>query len=67
MDQSEVLNLCAGIGALTYCVGVMELGLLNLLILVVICVILTLVGSLRACHMQLTRNHMFIRKILGTR
>ena len=27
------------------------------------CVILTLVCSLRACHMWLTRNHMFIREI----
>ena len=29
------------------------------------CVILTLVCSLRACHMWLTRNRMFFRKILG--
>ena len=43
----------------SYCsVGVMELCLLNLLILIVSCVILTLVSSLRACQM-------FIRKILG--
>ena len=28
-------------------------------------VILTLVCSLRACHMWLTRNHMFIREIWG--
>ena len=47
-----------------YCsVGVMELCLLNLLILIVFCVILTLVCSLRACHMWLTRNHMFIHEI----
>ena len=29
------------------------------------CVILTLVCSLRACHVSLTRNHMFIREIWG--
>ena len=29
------------------------------------CVILTLVCSLRAYHMWLTRNHMFIREIWG--
>ena len=47
-----------------YCsVGVMELCLLNWLIL--FCVILTLVYSLRACHMWLTRNHMFIGEIWG--
>ena len=46
-----------------YIVGVMKLYLLNLLILIVFCVILTLVCSLRACHMWLTRNHMFIREI----
>ena len=33
--------------------------------MIVFCKILTLVCSLRACHMWLTRNHMFIRKILG--
>ena len=32
-------------------VGVMELCLLHLLILIIFCVILTLVCSLRACHM----------------
>ena len=32
-------------------VGVMELYLLHLLILIIFCVILTLVRSLRACHM----------------
>ena len=31
--------------------------------LIVFCVILTLVCSSRACHMWLTRNHMFIREI----
>ena len=42
----------------------MELCLLNLLILIdCFCIILTLVCSLRACHMLLTRNHMFIREI----
>ena len=29
------------------------------------CIILALVCSLRACHMWLTRNHMFIREIWG--
>ena len=29
------------------------------------CLILTIVCSLRACHMWLTRNHMFIREIWG--
>ena len=29
------------------------------------CVILTLVCFLRACHMWLTRNHMFIHKLWG--
>ena len=29
------------------------------------CAVLTLVCSLRACHMWLTRNHMFIREIWG--
>ena len=49
-----------------YCsVGVKELYLLNLLILIVFCVILTLVCSLRACHMWLSRNHMFICEIWG--
>ena len=43
----------------------MELCLLNLLILIVFCVILTLVSSLRACHMWLTRNHVFISEIWG--
>ena len=33
--------------------------------MIVFCVILTLVCSLRACHMWLTRNHMFIREIWG--
>ena len=33
--------------------------------MIVFCVILTLVCSLRACHMWLTRNHMFICKIWG--
>ena len=42
----------------------MELCLLNL-ILIVFCVILTLVCSSGACHMWLTRNHMFIREIWG--
>ena len=43
-----------------YCsVGVMVLCLLNLLILIVFCVILTLVFSLRACHIWLTRNHVY--------
>ena len=32
---------------------------------IIFCVILTLVCSLRACHMWLTRNHMFIREIWG--
>ena len=43
----------------------MELCLLNLLILInfFVCVILTLLCSLRACHVWLTRNHMFIREI----
>ena len=43
----------------------MELRLLNLLILIdcFFCVILTLVCYLRACHMCLTRNHMFIREM----
>ena len=50
-----------------YCsVGVMELCLLNLLILVdCFCVILTPVCCLRACHMWLTRNHMFIGETWG--
>ena len=50
-----------------YCsVGVMEICLLNLLILIdCFCVILMLVCSLRACHMWLTRNHMFKREIWG--
>ena len=39
--------------------------LLSLLILIIFCVILTFVYSLRACHMWLTRNHMFIREIWG--
>ena len=43
----------------------MELCLLNLMILIVFCVIITLVCSLRACHMWLTRNQMFIHEILG--
>ena len=43
----------------------MELCLLNVLILIVFCVILTLVCSLRACQMWLTRNHMFIRESWG--
>ena len=30
-----------------------------------VCVILTLVCSLRACHMWLNGNHMFIREIWG--
>ena len=48
-----------------YCsVGVMELCLLTLLVLIVFCVILTLVCSLKTCHMF--RNHMFIREIWGT-
>ena len=33
--------------------------------MIVFCVILTLVCSLRACHMWLIRNYMFIRKIWG--
>ena len=33
--------------------------------MIAFCVILTLVCSLRACHMWLTRNHMFIREIWG--
>ena len=50
-----------------YCsVGVMELCLLNLLVLIVFCVILTLVCSLKTCHTWLTRSHMFIREIWGT-
>ena len=50
-----------------YCsVGVVELCLLNLLVMIdFFCVILTLVCSLRACHMWLARNHMFIREIWG--
>ena len=49
-----------------YCtVGVMVLCLLNLLVLIVFCVILTLLCSLRTCHMWLTRNHIFIREIWG--
>ena len=36
---------------------------IKFLILIVFYVIL--VCSLRACHMWLTRNHMFIREILG--
>ena len=50
-----------------YCsVGVMKSCLSNLLIFIdFFCVILTLVCSLRACHMWLTRNHMFIREIWG--
>ena len=31
--------------------------------MIVFCVILTLACSLRACHMSLTRNHIFIREI----
>ena len=50
----------------SYCsVGVMESCLLNLLMLTVFCVILTIVCSLRACQMCLTRNHVFIPKIWG--
>ena len=48
-----------------YCrVGVRELRLLNLLILIdwFLCNS-SLVCSFRACHMWLTRNHMFIREI----
>ena len=30
-----------------------------------LCVILTLVCSMRACHMWLTQMHMFIHEILG--
>ena len=41
----------------------MELCLLNLLVLIGFCIILTLVCSLRTCHMWLTRNHMFISRI----
>ena len=48
-----------------YSVGVMELCLLNLLILIVFFVILTLVCSLRASRIWLTRNHMIIREIWG--
>ena len=49
-----------------YCtVGVMVLCLLNLLGLCVFCVLLTLLCSLRTCHMWLTRNHIFIREIWG--
>ena len=49
-----------------YCtVGVMVLCLLNLLVLIVFCVILTLLCSLRTCHIWLTRNHIFIREIWG--
>ena len=33
--------------------------------MIVVFVILTLVCSLRACHMWLTRNHMFFREIWG--
>ena len=33
--------------------------------MIAFCVILTLVCSLRACHMWLTRNHMFICEIWG--
>ena len=33
--------------------------------MIVVFVILTLVCSLRACHMWLTRNHMFLREIWG--
>ena len=33
--------------------------------MIVVCVILTLVCSLRACNMWLTRNHTFIREIWG--
>ena len=45
----------------------MELCILNLLIVIYcfFCVILTVLCSLRACHMWLTRNHMFIREIWG--
>ena len=43
----------------------MELCLLNLLILIVLCIILTLVCPFRACYMWLTMNHMFIREIWG--
>ena len=32
---------------------------------IVFCVILTLVCSVRACHMWLTKNHIFIREFLG--
>ena len=47
-------------------VRVMELWLISLLILIeCFCVSLTLVCSLRTCHMRLTRNHMFIREIWG--
>ena len=49
----------------TCSVGDLELCLLNLLILIVFCGILTLVWFLRACHMWLTRNHMFICEIWG--
>ena len=50
-----------------YCkVGVMELCLLGLLMLIDwFCLILTIVYSLRACNMWLTRNRMFIREIWG--
>ena len=50
-----------------YCkVGVIELRLLNLLILID-CFLCnsSLVCYFRACHMRLTRNHMFIREIWG--
>ena len=33
--------------------------------MIVFCVILTLLCSLRACHVWLTRNHMFIHEIWG--
>ena len=41
------------------------LNLLNVYWLTVFCVFLALLCSLRACHMWLTRNHMFIREIWG--
>ena len=31
----------------------------------IFCIILTHVCSLRACHMRLSRNHMFIHEIWG--
>ena len=51
-----------------YCsVGAMEFCLLNLLILIdwFLRNFYHCVYSLRACHMWLTRNHMFIREICG--